>query len=77
MNRNNRLKLLLLSMVVEFLNILNNEKIKIKDIRINEQNKKYISQEKIFTDQIIKIIHLDWLMEEQKNNYNYLKIDNI
>ena len=47
-NKNNTLKLILLDIIIEFLNVLYNEKIKITDIRINEQNKKYINQEKIF-----------------------------
>ena len=47
-NKNNTLKLILLDIIIEFLNVLNSEKIKIRDIRVNEWNKKYINQEKIF-----------------------------
>jgi len=35
-NKSNMLKLILLNIIIEFLNVLNNEKIKIKDIRVNE-----------------------------------------
>jgi len=42
MNKNNKLKLILLNIIIEFLNILNNEKIKIKDKRVNENRIKNI-----------------------------------
>jgi len=44
MNKNNKLKLILLNIIVEFLNILNNKKIKIKDKRVNENRIKNIYQ---------------------------------